>query len=63
MGVRIRKHPLTGEYHLYINHKKFRQAQRIGKDRRHAEQTRLAVIRKIATGEFQFKKAAEVRIH
>ncbi len=34
MGVRIRKHPLTGEYYLYINHKKFRQAQRIARDRR-----------------------------
>jgi len=57
MGVRIRKH--RGEYYIYINHKRFRQAQRIGKDRRQAEQTRLSLIRKIASGEFQFKNAPQ----
>lgn len=59
MGVRIRKHPISEDYYCYINHKGFRQAVRVGKDRRHAEQTRLALLRKLASGEFQFRKKDE----
>lgn len=59
MGVRIRKHPVSEDYYCYINYKGFRQAVRVGKDRRQAEQTRLALLRKLATGEFQFRKKEE----